>query len=106
MTTSTLVLIIVCGSLWLSMMIVAIITTAFPKALRLMAPLVCRSGEEMTVFIGKASYHRPGERGLLIQCKGDMGSRIVTIRTVLLAMIVLAIPMMIVGALVVLVIKL
>jgi hypothetical protein len=106
MTTSMVVVIIICSSLWVSMMTVTVITLTFRRALELVAPLVCRRGEEMTFFIGKASYHRPGERGLLIQCEGAMRSRIVTLRTVLLAWIVLSILMMIVGAVVVVAIRL
>jgi hypothetical protein len=105
MTTSELLLIIVGGSLWASMMIVTAITRAFPKALKVTAPLVCRSGEEMTVFVGKASYHRPSEHGLTIQCVGSTGGRIVTLRAFFLAWIVLSIPMLIIGTASVVVIK-
>ncbi len=97
MTTSELVLIIVGGSLWTSMMIVSAITRVFPRALKVTAPLICRSGEEMTVFVGKASYHRPSEHGLTIQCVGSTGGRTVTLRAFFLAWIVLSMPMLIIG---------
>jgi hypothetical protein len=105
MATSTFVLIIFGSSLWISMMIVSAITRVFPRALKVTAPLVCRSGEEMTVFVGKASYHRPSEYGLTIQCVGSTGGRTVTLRAFFLAWIVLSIPMLIIGTAFLMVIK-
>ena len=104
MATSTLVLIFVGGSFWISMMILAVVLPLFPKALRVTAPLICRSGEKMEIHVGKASYHRPGERGLAIECVGT-GRRTVTLRAFFLAWVVLSILILIIGMAVLLAVK-
>ncbi len=105
MTTSQLVLTIVGGSLWTSMMIVSAITLVYPKWLMVTAPVICRSGEQMEFHIGRASYHRPGERGITITCVGSSGRRPVTLRAFFLPCIVLSIPMLIIGTAFLIVIK-
>jgi len=106
MTNTDLVLIIVGGSLYTSLMIVSAITYVYPKWLKVTAPVICRSGEQMRVWVGHATYHRPSERGLTITCVSSAEIiRAVTLRAFFLAWIVLAIPMLIVGAVSVVIIK-
>ena len=105
MTNIDLVLIIVGGSLYTSSMIVSAITYVYPKWLKVTAPVICRRLEQMEFHVGRASYHRPSERGLTITCVGSAGRRPVTLRAFFLAWIVLAILMLIIGAVSVVAIK-
>ena len=106
MTNTDLVLIIVGGSLFTSGMVVSAITRIYPKWLKVTAPVICRRGEQMGYHLGRASYHRPSETGLTLTCVGSSGIRTVTLRAFFLMWMVFAVPMLIIGAVVVVVIKL
>lgn len=85
MTFSFLLAVIFCVSVFLAFMALAILVPLSPGVLSLLEPLVCRKGEMLCLTVTKATYHRPGERGLLAECVGPSGRRSVRPRIMLLA---------------------
>jgi hypothetical protein len=67
----------------LSLMAASLAVVVRPGILSLLGRWVCPSGTKMVVQSVKASYHRPGERGLVAICEGRDISRLVTGRAFL-----------------------
>ena len=65
-------------ALFLSLMAAALAVPIRPDVLRLTQRCVCPPGAGMRVDTSKASYHRPGERGLVVTCVGRGDPRSVT----------------------------
>jgi len=101
MSIPVLLLTIFGCSLWLSAMVLAAIIPLRPGALRLVAPLVCRKGERMEITTTKASYHRPGERGLVIECVSNSARRRVVFKTVFAAWAGLSVALTVIASVVV-----
>ena len=66
------------AALFLSLMAAALAVPFRPEVLRLTQRCVCPAGAWMRVEVSKASYHRPGERGLVVTCVGRGDPRSVT----------------------------
>jgi len=62
-------------SVFLAFMALAVVVPLSPGVLSFFGPLVCRKDEKLTLTWTKASYHRPGERGLVAECVGPSGRR-------------------------------
>lgn len=62
-------------SVFLAFMALAVLVPLSPGALFFFGPLVCRKGEKLSLLWTKASYHRPSERGLVVECVGPSGRR-------------------------------
>lgn len=67
----TLVLIVLGLAFFFSMMAFAIALPLRPQIVRVTERLVCPTGTSMEVITAKLSYHRPGERGLVVTCQGQ-----------------------------------
>ncbi|MCU0521010.1 MAG: hypothetical protein MUF84_09990 [Anaerolineae bacterium] len=72
------VLVTLGAALFLSLMAAALAVPIRPDILRLVQCCVCPAGAWMRVDVSKASYHRPGERGLVATCEGRGDPRSVT----------------------------
>ena len=69
---------------WLALMVLAAMLPLAPGVLAITRPLVCRRGESLEIVRTKASYHRPGETGLVVRCVGGpSGPRNVRFRAIL-----------------------
>jgi hypothetical protein len=64
----TLLLIIEAVSVWLALMTLAVTLPFRPQVLHMTKKWVCPPGCEMRIRTNTASYHRPGEKGLSIEC--------------------------------------
>ncbi|MFO7626537.1 MAG: hypothetical protein R6V62_04700 [Candidatus Fermentibacteraceae bacterium] len=67
-------------SVFLAFMALAVAVPLSPRVLYIFGPLVCRNGEKLSLTVTKATYHRPGERGLVAECVGPAGRRNVRFR--------------------------
>ena len=78
-----LVLIILGVALWLALMGLAVVLPLRPGVLRITRKIVCPPGCEIRVGTSVASYHRPGERGLFVECVDPNGdSKLITNKAV------------------------
>jgi len=93
--TVTLVLSILGVALFLSLMALAIALPLRPDILRVTERFVCPAGARMDVTLTKSSYHRPGESGLVVTCRGQGKDEYVNARALLylwLLFFVVALP--------------
>jgi hypothetical protein len=67
------ILIMIFVALWLSFMLLAIVLPLRPGFVRITRRLVCRRSRGMQVEYFRASYHHPGQRGILITCIDEDG---------------------------------
>jgi hypothetical protein len=68
-----LIVIILGVAAWLGLMGMALALPIYPGTVRITRWLVCPPGTEMRVGTFVASYHRPGQRGITIECVGADG---------------------------------
>lgn len=74
-----LILIIIVTAIWLALMALAICVPYRPQVIKLTRRWVCPPGSEMRIESSVASYHRPGEKGLIVECVHPDGTaRLVT----------------------------
>ena len=71
------------GAFFLSMMAFAIILPIKPTVVQITERFVCERGSKMDVQIVKHSYHRPGERGIVVTCRGNGESKYVNAKAFL-----------------------
>ncbi len=77
-----LAVIIIGLALFVSLMALAVIVPLRPGWIRITERFVCPRGSTMEVQTSKLSYHRPGERGLVVMCKGPGGTTSINGRAV------------------------
>lgn len=96
-----LVLIILGVAVWLAVMGLAVVLPLRPGVLSVTQKFVCPPGCEMRVRTSVASYHRLGERGLVVECIAPNGeSKLVTGKAVAVftgLLFMAALPISIVG---------
>jgi len=76
-------LIVLGVAIWLSLMVLAVILPIRPGIVRITGPFVCPSGSKMEVDTPVYSYHRPGEKAIIIRCMGPGIVKNVKIRALL-----------------------
>jgi hypothetical protein len=69
--TLTLVLIIFGTAFFLSSMAFGIAIRFRPNIVLITERFVCSAGAKMEVELVKLSYHRPGEKGIVVSCTGQ-----------------------------------
>lgn len=71
---TAMILISIGVSVFLSIMLLAIILPFKPDALKVFGKFVCKGDEKIEILTSVASYHQPGERSIEIYCN-DYGKR-------------------------------
>ncbi len=97
MGLGTLILADLAVSVFLAVVICGTAVSVKPRFLERLAFMVRRPGEKLELRVTKASYHRPGERGLVATCSGPPGNRIVTGRLFLSSVLVTAAVLFVLG---------
>lgn len=92
-------------SVFLAFMALAVVVPFSPGVLSFFGPLVCRKDEKLSLTFTKASYHRPGERGLVAECVGPSGRRNVRFRLMFCAFLTLFLVAFLVGLVVIALVK-
>lgn len=69
--TVTLVLAVLGVALFLSLIALAVVLPIRPGIVRVTERLVCPAGTRMEVEMVRHSYHRSGERGIVVRCRGQ-----------------------------------
>lgn len=77
------ILIIVAISLWLSVMLLAVAITIYPKIITITKSIICKKGETLVITKVKLSYHRPGEKGIVVEKIGPKGRENVKVKALL-----------------------
>jgi hypothetical protein len=73
--TTTMAIVVVLVGLFIAAMLMSLLIAVSPTSLRVTERLVCPRGSHMRVDVVKLSYHRPGERGIVVSCEGaDAGN--------------------------------
>ncbi len=103
MSGLVLLLLVTGGGMFIALMITAAAASIDPNVFRLVSRLVCRPGEKLCIVTTRAGYHRPGERGLVIECVCGQRRRRVVFRTVFTAWLVLSLLLSLAGMLVLIV---
>ena len=73
-------------------MVLALVIPLRPDVLRITQRIVCPPGSSLLIRVVKLSYHRPGERGLTVVCRGPDGDRSVIGRAVFWLWVLLLVP--------------
>jgi hypothetical protein len=79
----TMWLIILGVAIWLAFMVFALALSIRPSIVQVMQWLVCPPGTSMEVETMVYSYHRPGERAIIISCVSPGTRRDIKVRTLL-----------------------
>ena len=74
------ILIIIGISLWLSVMLLAVAIPINPKILNLTKSIICNKDEKLIIKKVKLSYHRPGEKGVIVERIGPKGRENVKVK--------------------------
>lgn len=67
-------------SLWISVMLFAIAIPINPKILNLTKSILSNKGEELIITKVKHSYHRPEEKGIVVERMGPKGRENVKVK--------------------------
>lgn len=105
MSFLTLIAIDLGVSVFLAFMALAVVVPLSPGVLSIFGPLVCGKGESLSLQFVKLSYHRPGERGLVVECVGPSGRRNVRFRLLLYAFLASFLIVFLVGMVVAFIVK-
>lgn len=57
-------------AIFLSLIGIAVVIPIYPNIIRITESFVCPPGMKMKVEKVKLSYHRPGEKGIIVSCHG------------------------------------
>jgi hypothetical protein len=58
-------------AVFFSLIGIAILIPIYPNIIRITESFVCPPGSKMEVQKVKLSYHRPGEKGIIVSCHSD-----------------------------------
>ncbi len=105
MGLGTLILADLAVSLFLAVIVCGAVVSVKPRILERFAFMVRRPGETLELRVTKASYHRPGERGLVAVCSGPPGNRTVTGRLFLSSVLATAAILFVLGLIPVLLLR-
>lgn len=86
---TAIILISIGVSVFLSIMLLAIVLPFKPDSLKVFGKFVCKADEKIEVLTSVASYHQPGEKSISIYCN-DYGKRRSVKGKVLLLSVLLA----------------
>lgn len=74
-------------SVLLAVLLLAILLSLKPDALKVLRPLVCRKDEKMEILFSVASHHQPSEKSIEIYCDNYGRRRLVNGKTLLFAVL-------------------